>query len=458
MRSVFLTRLLLLLLVVAPAATRAQTAAPAKEISEAVGAKLADLRTLTDAKKFSEALALIDTLLVNAADPSFDLALLSQIRAQVLVAVGRYAEALPAFQKSYDLGERHAFFEPRVQLDNLYLLSQLHFQLGGDAKDRALQKSHYDAAYARVNEWLSRSPAPTAEARFFAATVLYTQATADPKVLDADLLRRARIEAEQSLYLQTKPAENARVLVLATQQQLNENREAADTLELLVEQAPTSTQYWQQLASLYLGLAADAKTEADARRQNLRSLLTLERAQARGLLSGPKENAIVVGLLFNLRQYDRAIEILEKGLASGAVENTRANWELLASAHQQQHRNDRAVAALGRAITVFPKDGQIESTLGQLHYALDQTEDARRHLEAAVTKGNLDQPGQTRFTLAYISYELRRLDEAAKWIEAAGAFPDVKPDDVARLARAIKEAREERAGFVSSKQKTPSQT
>ncbi len=458
MRSVFLTRLLVLSLVLGSAAAQAQTAAPAKEISEDVGAKLADLRGLTDAKKFTEALALIDSLLAKAVDPSFDLALLSQIRAQVLVAVGRYAEALPSFQKSYDLSERHGFFEPRVQLDNLYLLSQLHFQLGGETKDRALQKSHYDAAYSRVNEWLRRSPAPTAEARFFAATVLYTQATADTKALDTDLLRRARSEAEQSLFLQTKPAENARVLILATQQQLQNDREAADTLELLVEQNPASTQYWQQLASLYLGLAADAKTEADARRQNLRALLTLERAQGRGLLAGSKENAIIVGLLFNLRQYDRAIGVLEKGLAASTVENTRANWELLASAEQQQHRNDRAVAALDRAITAFPKDGQIESTLGQLHYALDQTEDARRHLEAAVTKGNLDSPGQTHFTLAYISYELQRFDEAAKWIEAAGKFADAKPDDVARLARAVKEARDERSGTASSDKKTPSRT
>lgn len=435
----------------------AQTPAPAKELSEAVSGKLGELRTLTDVKDYTKALVLLDQLVATAPDPSFDLAIVSQVRGQVLIAQGRYAEALRALEKAYDLSERHGFFEARVQLETLYLLSQLNYQLAGENKDAARQKAGFEKAYAQVTEWLRRTPSPTMEARLFAASILYGQATAGAGAPDTALLQRAGREAEQGFYLQTKPSEQARFLVLATQQQLNENLAAAETLELLVEQVPASAQYWQQLAAIYFGLASEARSEAETRRYNLRALLTLERAQARGLLNGPKENFTVVGILFNLRQYDRAIDVLEKGLSAGTLENSRRNWEMLASAYQQQHRDELAVGALNRAVVAFPKDGQLEFTLGQLHYALDQTETARRHLESAVAKGNLERPGQTRFTLAYLAFEQHRFDEAAKWIEAAGKFPDVPADDVARLSRAVEEARATRVEAAAVK-KIPSHT
>jgi hypothetical protein len=447
MRPAFPRRLSAALLAVTLAAcVRGQTpAVSANELSEPVLARLADLRALSDAKHHAAALAVIDPLLAAAPAESYDRAVLLQIRVQVLVALGRHAEALTDLENAYTLGERHAFFEPRAQLETLYFMAQLHHQFGFGAKDAAAQKAHLEQARLRIAEWLRRTPSPTADARLLAATIIYAQATADGGAVDPALLQAARREAEQSLRLEAKPRETAYVFLAAVHQQLGEHAAAAEILELLVEQHPASAQYWQQLAAVYLGLAEQARTDADTRRYKLLALLTLERARDRGLLDSPRDRLTAVGLLFHLRRFDQAVDHLENGLASGRLENTRQNWELLASAQQQRHRPGLAVAALERAIAVLPRDGQLEFALGQLHYSLDQVEAARRHFEAAVGKDGLERPGQTHFTLAYLAYEAKQLDEAARWIAAAARFNDVKTEDVSRLARAVQDARAARS-------------
>ena len=202
--------------------------------------------------------------------------------------------------------------------------------------------------------------------------------------------------------------------------------------------------YWQQLLASYYALAGTAKKDSETRSYNLRALITYERAQSHGLIDTPRDHFSVVALYFNLQQFARGAAMLSKGLRDGSIENTRKNWELLSFSYQQQHEDELAKNTLLDATKVFPKDGQLEFSLGQLYYAQDQTTDAYEHLKAAATKGNLDKPGQAYVFLAYVAYELRRFDDAAKWAAGAADKPDVKKEDLARLNRAIKDAVKDR--------------
>jgi hypothetical protein len=415
---------------------------PEPQISEAVAAEFGQLRTLTDAKSYAPALALIDRLLASVGPDSYDRILLSQIKAQVLLTQGAYSAAIAPLEDALRLGDFPGYLTDTARTDTLFLLAQLHQQQAGETKaDLPAQRAALGRATDYLRRWQARIQKPTTDGQLFAASLLYQQATLDPDRADPALLAEARRAAETGLTLQIKPPASLYVLILATHQQRHDHARAAELLELLVAQHPDNTGYWQQLVSTYLSLAAAAApSEREVTRHNLRAILAIERAQARGHLSTPRDQFNLVALYLGIRQFAPAITLLEKGLATGTLENTRRNWELLISALQQSSRDPDALAAVENAIAALPADGQFEFTLAQLHYTAGRLAEARRHLERAVKKGGLEKPGQTHLFLAYTCYELKDYPAAADAAQAATAHDDVKKDDLARLTQAIAEA------------------
>ncbi len=444
-----------LLAITVPIFTSAETTT-APQISEAVSNELGKLRQLTEAKSYAPALALIDRLLSTVSSESYDHTLLSQIKAQIFLSEGNYAATIAPLEDALRLGERFGYLPAATLNETLFLLAQLYQQQATEAKDIPHQRPLLAQAADYLKRWQARTPKPTPQSQLFAASLFYQQATLDPNHPDTAGLLEARRAAQEGLVLQIKPPTALYVLILASLQQRDEPAQAAEILELLVDKNPTNVSYWQQLTSTYLNLATSAKNEREAERYNLRALLTLERAQARDLLNSPKENYNHVALLLALRQFDSAIALLENGLADEHLENTRRNWELLANAYQQTRREPLAIAALEKAVVRLPEDGQLEFTLAQLLYAATRLADARAHLERAVKKGRLDHPGQAHLFLAYTAYELQALDDASRYASEAGAFPDVKKDDLARLTKAIAEALRTRASDAVKNHSAPS--
>ncbi len=440
--------------VLTSSALRAQTPPAAPQVSEALSAELGQLRTLTEAKDYPAALALIDRLLAVTSDYSYDRILLWQIKAQIFLSEARYVEAIDPLERMI-LSDKQRSIQTDQQPPNLisaetrqntfYLLAQLYQQWASESKDPTEQRQRLKAAGSWLRAWQRHTPNSTAENQLFAATLLYQQATLNPDRIDTALVAEALRAAETGLSLQLKPPASLYVLLLAAHQQRGENTQVAELLELLVAQNPANSGYWQQLAATYLALAADAPNERETTRLQLRAILTLERAQARGLLATPAERFNLVALYLGIRQFAPAIALLEKGLAVGTLENTRRNWELLVSAYQQTQRDAAALATIEKAIASLPADGQLEFTLAQLHYTAGRLVAARRHLELAVKKGALEKPGQARLFLAYTAYELKDYPAAARTAREAAAYDDVKKDDLARLTQAIADATKEKS-------------
>jgi tetratricopeptide (TPR) repeat protein len=190
-------------------------------------------------------------------------------------------------------------------------------------------------------------------------------------------------------------------------QQQGDYARSAELLELLVKLFPDNKTYWQQLAATYLQL-----------QQDLRAAVTFERAHALNILNEPAQNYNLVGIYYNLRQYDKAAELLEAWLRDGRVPNEQKNWELLATCYQQVHKEDKAITTLKEATTRFPKAGNLEQQIGQLYYSQDNFDEALKHLTLALKKG-LDKPAPTYMFVAYLGYEMKRLDEALAAAEKA---------------------------------------
>ena len=433
---------LLVSAVLAPA-LRAQPDAPApskKELTEATSEGFGKLRPLIDAKNYDGAVSLIEGLLSRAGAASFDRYLLSQVQAQILLTQGKLAAAVAPLETSLRLAEENpAFHEASTYLEQLYLLAQIFYQQGAEASDPALQKAGYEKALAHIKRWFERSPLITAESRLFAASLLYQLGTLDSANIDAARLREAMGQAREGMLLAVNPPAQLTLVLVGCHLQLGEHGPAAELLETLTLRDPDSVSTWSQLQSIYLARAADAGKPEESRAQNLRALSVLDRAQALGRLNTPKDHYTRVAILFNLQQYTRAAALLEKGLADGLIENTRRNWELLASAYQQTNREKEALDALQRAVTRFPEDPALEFGLAQSHYGAGRIEPAYRHANSALEKG-FDKRGQAHVLLAYLAYELQRYDEASKWIAAARATGEVPAGNIDALDRAISDA------------------
>lgn len=433
---------LLLLACAASPALRAQSSdLPKKEISEETSASFAELRSLTEGKNHAAALALTDRLLASAKPGSFDVYLLSQIQAQILLTQGKLLEAIAPVERALALGEGNAnFFDAGTRLEQLNLLAQLYYQRALDAKGAAAQKADYEKSLDLINRWFRAAPRATADTRLFAASLLYQLGTLEQGKSDAARIREAMTQAREGLLLSLKPSTQIYQILVAAHLQLGEQAQAAEILELLAARDPKSAATWSQLQSLYLSRAADVKDPAEIRRLNLRALLVIERAQAAGELSTPRDNYTRVAILFNVGQFTRAAAQLEKGLADGSIEGSKRNWELLVSAYQQLQRDEQAIDALRRASAKFPGDAALEFSLAQFLYNTGKVAEAYDRARAAVATGKLERPGQSQVYLAYLAYELQRYDEAASWVDAARASGGVPASTLDPLAGAIKEA------------------
>lgn len=431
----------------APLGLRAEDP-PAKEISEKVSSEFGEIRPLIDAKKYADAVKRIDDLIATLKVDTYDYFVLEQMKSQIILTMGDMNKAIEPMEKSLEVGERYKFMEQKALYDQLSALSQLYYQQASEQKDTAAQQAGFSKSYDYVKRAMAIAPKPSLDLQLFAASVLYNQGSL-ATTPEPEKFRQSIVEAQKGLFLAVKPPDSLYQLMLSSLQQLGDMEKAAELLELMLEAKPKNPQPWQQLIAMYMTMASKSKDDAAIQRYNLRAILTIERAQSHGFLNSPRENYTLVALYFTIQQFGRAAALLEKGLTDGSLDKEKKNWELLANCYQQLNQETKAIDALQRATVAFPKEGQLEFTLGQLYYAQGKVEDAYNHSVTATTKGQLDKPGQAYLYLAYLGYELKRLEDASRWVEQASTHTDVKPADLAQIKNAISAAIKEREALAT---------
>lgn len=417
----------------------AQTEQPRKELTDKSSTGLGKLGPLLEAKDYAGALALVEGLLPSAPPGSFDTYILNQLKSQILLTQGKLDESIAPMEIALGMAEANSnFADPSAIVDQLNGLAQLYYQRATEAKGAA-QKTGYETSLGYINRLLSRSTKPSVEVRLLAASLHYQLGTLNPARFDTDHLRSAITQAREGMLLSVTPSNQLVLMLVACHIQLGENAIAAELLETLAIRDPKNISTWTQLQSIYMAAAADTKNPDELRTQSLRALITIDRAQAHGLLNTPRDNYTRVAILFNIQQYSRAAAFLEKGLADNSIEGSKRNWELLASAYQQINMDGKALDALTRATARFPTDGALEFSLAQFLYNTGNTSDAYARGSAAFAKG-LEKRGQSQLYLAYLAYELQRYEEALKWVDDARASGEVPASTVDPIARAVAES------------------
>ncbi|MBL9214866.1 MAG: tetratricopeptide repeat protein [Opitutaceae bacterium] len=403
--------------------------------SEATGEILPQYKTAVDAKNYDGAIAMLDAQLSKVAADSYDAALLLQLKTQTLLQKGDFTKAIEPMEKGLALSDSKTptYYDERATRELVYFLAQLYAQEAINTKNPTLAVSLYDKSEKAIQRWLKiNNNKPTSESQLFYTQMLYGRATLNADKPDLEVVKRALEQADIGLHLSTRPRDTLYLIKLVCLQQLNRNEEATEMLELMVKQKPDSSSFWSQLAALYLSTGND-----------LRAALTIERAQKFGQMNTPKDNFNLIGIYFNIGEYEASADLLEAGLKSGRVENDPKNWELLALNYQQLQRPFKAIEALKQATKAFPKSGQLEFLIAQAYHSMEKAEDALPHLQAAVAKGELQRPHQVYLFLAYIAYELKKFDIAMEAAKKAAETPEGAKDGQS-MVRAIEDILKDR--------------
>jgi len=417
---------------------------PAAQPSEKGSEDLGKLQPFVDAKNWNQAINLLNGILRYASPNSYDEAFANDILSKIYLQKGDYADSIPPLERAYVLGATYEYFEPRSQLDRLYYLAQLYYQEATSSKVPAVQTLNYTKASTYIEIWLQQNPKPTQDGRLFYASLLYNRALLIPNTPDNELLNKAQEQVNEALVTTLNPKEGFYLILLATLQQQGKIKEATEIFELLVQRYPSKTSYWQQLMGTYSNLAVDAKSPDETYEYNIRSIVTIERAQALGFMTTPKDNYNLVGIYFNIGQFGKATELLHQGLRDGSIESDIKKWELLAYSFQQVNQEFKAIEVLKEAGQIFPTSGQLDNQIAQIYYSLNKTEDAYRHLNIAIAKGNIDKLGSLYYFKAYICFELLKFEEALVAIDKAANYDDLQDSQLPRLRLAIVEAIAER--------------
>ncbi len=404
-----------LALVSLPAQTKQRDYSP----SEATGEVLPKYKTAVDAKNYDSALALLDAQIAKVAADSYDAALLYQIKTQTLLQKGDFSQAIEPLEKGLSISDSKdpSYYDEKLTRDLVYFQAQLYLQEAVNSKDAAKTKALFEKADKTMGRWIKISPKTTADAQLLYAQLLYSRAVQNVEKPDLDIIKRALEQVEIGLRLSTHPKDTFYVLKLVCLQQLGRNAEAVETLELLVKQKPDSSNYWQQLSAIYLGEGKE-----------IRAALSIERAQTHGHMNTPKDHFNLIGIYFNIGQFEKAADLLTVGLKNGTIDKELKNWELLALCYQQMERPFKSIDTLKEAAQAFPESGQIEFMIAQQFQALDKPEEALVHLQAAVKKGNLTKPDRVYLFLAYIAFELKKFDVALDAAKKAAAIPEGEKD------------------------------
>lgn len=393
-------------------------------------------KTAAEAKNYDAALKAVDDRLAKLKDAtSFDAAVLLQVKAQTYLQKSDFINAIAPLEQALQLSDSHtpAYFEDRTTTEFLFFLAQLYFQEAANSKNASTVAGFYDKADAYMARWMKLNKKPNPDALLFYASLIFNRAAQDQDHPDVAAVKRALEIVDKAMRMSTHPKDNLYLLKLVCLQHLNRNAEAVELLELLVKQHPDNKNYWQQLAALYLG-----------QQQDIRAILAFERAQTNGFMNSPKDNFNLVGIHFNIGQYERAAELLEKGLHNGSIENEEKNWELLAYSYQQLNRDFKAIDTLKEATKVFPKsNGQLEYLIAQNYYTMEKLDEALPYLQASVKKGGGNKPHSTYLFLAFIAYELKKFDIALDGANRAIATPEGKAEGQ-RMKQAIEDLIKER--------------
>ncbi|MDR0536272.1 MAG: tetratricopeptide repeat protein [Puniceicoccales bacterium] len=413
-------------------------------LSPHVASQFDVFRDLVEKKDFAALLIRLDALLPATDPESYDRALLSQIRSQVLLgfAPPRYAEAIPSLETAILLGDTHGYFDAGTTLDALGTLSQLYYEFSATTRDLSLRRSRLRQAYDRIARWIDASK-PDGKDRN-AASGDSAQAISVAQTAGAPV-RPAHPEGI--------PEENGGHSHAGTSRGKDAGNAGGRRFRSPPRRAPaallaqTATAHLYAATLLYTDATLDASLPADAP--------TLQRALVHAreslvLRPGPDDPTLVLLLAISqlLERHAEAAEILEQ-LVRRSPDNP-AYWQQLAALYATLATRPEQPASVvrssrARALLAFRRaeaaghrlDARERYNRVAILTAMRQYAGAIGELEASLALGGIDNTRENWELLAALLQQQRQTPRAIAVLEeAVRRHLPGDPDLLHALARA----------------------
>ena len=182
-----------------------------------------------------------------------------------------------------------------------------------------------------------------------------------------------------------------------------------EVIEKLVVLYPRE-QYLMNLAALHGQLGESEK-----------QLALIESLRDDERLARPTDLTMLVNLYLGAELPYEAASLLDSELASGRVESTVKNLELLSQAWYLSAETERAIAPLAKAAEMS-ESGEIYLRLARLHMDAYEWAEAEEAARAALDKGGLKEEGHAWLLRGMAQVRLKQFLEAQRHFERAGKF------------------------------------
>jgi len=130
-----------------------------------------------------------------------------------------------------------------------------------------------------------------------------------------------------------------------------------------------------------------------------------------GLSTTESEIVTVASLQMNLDNPYKAATIMEKGLKDGIVPKNEKNYSLYSQALFLAREYEKALDPLSKAANQS-SDGKKFDQLGQSYVALNRWPEAEAALKKAISRGGLQNTGQTLMSLGLTQFEQKKYQAA----------------------------------------------
>ncbi|MDX1525493.1 MAG: tetratricopeptide repeat protein [Pseudidiomarina maritima] len=280
-----------------------------------------------------------------------------------------------------------------LEQNTLYSLAQL-----------ALGQGNYQQSLGYLERWQQLVPVDQHSKAFVLKAQAFYQA-GDYAAALTPITQAIDEAVDKSLI----PDENWLVLQRAIYFELKQTDQVAKVLEQMVRWY-NKPEYWVQLAGVYGQLGEEAK-----------QLAMLEAAYQQGfLVKGTDLLNLAQTYFFSDLPY-KSGRVLEQALAEQKVERNLRNLKMLAQAWVAARETDKAVEALAAAAELSD-DGELDAQRATVLLNAERHQAAIAAAQAALTKGNLQQPGTMHLVIGMAELNQENYNAALQAFARAKEF------------------------------------
>ena len=361
----------------------------AQAVSKEVYERITKAQEMVDAKDYSGALRLLNSLYNPDKLTEYE-------QANVLNYIGFVHYNIDDIDNAIRTYERMLAIptlEPQMAKQTMYTVAQLY-----------TMEEQYSRALTTLDKWFVLETNPAPEPFILKAQILYNlnrYAEMIPAIETAMEVAKAR----------AKPVKEDwwNLLNFAYFQQ-EDYRKVRDIQKVLLQGWPKA-RYWKSLAGAYTELGEDEKL-----------IYAYDAAHTQGMLVKDTEFVTMAQLYLQAEVPYKAATLLQEKMDAGVVPKIEKNYRLLSQSWQLAMEYSKAIPAL-KAAAELAENGELDQRLANSYLNVGEYGDCVASANTAVRKGGLKNPDNAQISLGMCLYNLRRYGDAKTAFRNAAKVP-----------------------------------